>query len=118
MLSLQELDELVWEWATDRGITSSSTTVAQLTETLKEVGETIRAVVSFEKSWDSLTTGGTPEDSSALSAARNKVKTEFGDVFITLIIAAGMLNMSMQECLDHAYNKISSRTARIDSRVA
>lgn len=110
---IAHLDELVWLWAMERGIPSNATPIAQLTKTSEEVGETIRAALKYEAEFEKLQNSNKPEDDETYYNIRKELRSEFGDILVTWIIAAGMYNLTMEECLQEAYDKIKHRTGRM-----
>jgi len=88
MKSWNELELSVIRWAEARKIIPNSTPQAQLLKTIEELGELAGAV-----------------------ARNNKpgVEDGFGDVLVTLIIAADLLDVNLRECLANAYDEIKDR---------
>lgn len=84
--SILELDVL--RWAEARRIIPNSTVQTQLLKTMSELGELADAVIKQDKQ---ATIDG------------------FGDVLVTLIIAADLAGLSLTSCLDHAYEQIKDR---------
>lgn len=89
MKNYQELEMLVERWAKDKGILSKATPMAQAQKTLEEVEELIDAIAK--------------ED-------RDEVVDALGDILVTIIIQAKMQGLSLESCLESAYNVISKRT--------
>lgn len=78
----------VLRWAEARKIIQNSTPQAQLLKTVEELGELVGAV------------------------ARNRkpaIEDGFGDVLVTLIIAADLCGVDLVECLANAYEEIKDR---------
>jgi len=88
MNSWNELELSVIRWAEARKIIPNSTPEAQLLKTMEELGELVGAV-----------------------ARKNlpKVEDGFGDVLVTLIIAADLLGVNLRTCLANAYDEIKDR---------
>ena len=78
----------VIRWAEARRIIPNSTPEAQLLKTVEELGELVGAVVR---------------------RSRPKIEDGFGDVLVTLIIAADLLQVDLLECLGNAYAEIKDR---------
>jgi NTP pyrophosphatase (non-canonical NTP hydrolase) len=89
---MKELINNVEEWAADKGILEHATTLRQAEKTLEECQELICAILN--------------ED-------REEIKLELGDVLVTLIIQAKMQNITIEECLQGAYDVISKRTGKM-----
>ena len=81
-----ELDVL--RWAEQRKIIPNSTPLAQAIKTTEEVAELLKA----------LSKGDIEEATDA-----------YGDVMVTLIIGAALLDVDLVHCLDKAYNVIKDR---------
>jgi hypothetical protein len=81
-----ELDVL--RWAEQRKIIPNSTPLAQAIKTTEEVAELLKA----------LSKGDIEEATDA-----------YGDVMVTLIIGAALLDVDLVQCLGKAYNVIKDR---------
>ena len=91
-MNYSELESAVEQWAEDRGILEKATTLKQALKTQEEVTELVNAIVDndFEE-----------------------VKDAMGDILVTLIIQAKMQRVSLEACLEGAYNIISKRTGKM-----
>lgn len=78
----------VIRWAEARRIIPNSTPQAQLLKTVEELGELVGAVARNN---------------------RPKIEDGFGDVLVTLIIAAALLDIDLVKCLEYAYDEIKDR---------
>ena len=90
--SWNDLELKVIRWAEARKIIPRSTPQAQLLKTVEELGELVGAV------------------------ARNnmpKIEDGFGDVLVTLIIAADLLGVDLKQCLANAYDEIKDRKGEL-----
>lgn len=87
-----ELEAVVEVWAEDKGILNKATPMAQALKTLEECTELCTAINTNNK----------PEIVDAL-----------GDIMVTLIIQARMQDLSLEECLESAYNVINKRTGKM-----
>jgi NTP pyrophosphatase (non-canonical NTP hydrolase) len=86
-----EMDFLIWmveEWAEARKIVPNSTPIAQLMKTVSEMGELADATLKRDV---------------------EGIKDGVGDVLVTLIIYAQLQNLTLRECLEHAYAVIKDR---------
>lgn len=88
MATYQMLELEVIRWAEDRKIIPNSTPQAQLFKTVEELGELFGAVARGNKP---------------------KIEDGFGDVMVTLIIAAALLDVNLTNCLDYAHQEIKDR---------
>lgn len=87
-----ELETAVETWAEERGIFAKATPMAQAHKTLEETVELCTAVYADDK---------------------EEVIDAMGDIMVTLIIQAKMQGVSLEECLESAYNVISKRTGKM-----
>jgi len=92
MKNYQELEMLVERWAKEKGILSNATPMAQAQKTLEEVEELIDAIAKDD---------------------RDEIIDALGDILVTIIIQAEMQHLSLESCLESAYNVISRRTGRM-----
>ena len=87
-----DLELKVLRWAEARRIIPNSTPQAQILKTVEELGELAGAIAK-----------GREDD--AIDA--------FGDVVVTLIIAADMMGTDLKRCLGHAYEQIKDRKGHL-----
>jgi NTP pyrophosphatase (non-canonical NTP hydrolase) len=87
-----ELEVAIEQWAKDKGILDNATTMKQAEKTHEEVLELMSAI---------------DEDN------REEIKDAIGDIVVTLIIQAKMQGMTIEECLNAAYDVISKRTGKM-----
>ena len=80
------------KWAEEKGILDKATPMAQALKTLEETTELCTAVNNNDR----------PEIIDAI-----------GDIMVTLIIQAKMQDLSLEKCLESAYNVISKRTGKM-----
>lgn len=86
------LEHEVIKWAEDKGIFSKASTKDQFVKLMEEVGEIAECINKGKEV---------------------EIKGELGDLFVTAIILADMYGYTYEECLEHAYNKISKRTGEM-----
>ena len=84
-----ELECAVEHWAEEKGILAKATPMAQALKTLEETTELCTAINSDD---------------------REEIIDAMGDIMVTLIIQAKMQGLSLEKCLESAYNVISKRT--------
>lgn len=84
--SILELEVL--RWAEARRIIPNSTPQNQLLKTMSELGELADAVIKNDQ---------------------QAIVDGFGDVLVTLIIAADLAGLNLTTCLEHAYEQIKDR---------
>ena len=87
-----ELEAVIEVWAEERGILAKATPMAQSLKTLEETTELITAINNDD---------------------REEIIDAMGDIMVTLIIQAKMQNLSLEECLESAYNVITKRTGKM-----
>lgn len=81
----------VIQWADDRGLLSLGNEKTQLIKTYEELGEVSRAIIK--------------NDRAALIDG-------LGDVMVTLIIFARIKGLTLEDCLEEAYNVIKNRQGK------
>ena len=94
MASFGDLELKVLRWAEQRDIIKHSTPMAQAAKTIEEVGELVAALNSND---------------------RDAARDAYGDILVTLLIGSDMLNLSLLECLEAAYDEIKDRRGKLNS---
>ncbi len=92
MKSFYELSLYVIKWAEERGIFDDGDPLAQLDKTQEELNETIEAVKNDDHA---------------------EIADGIGDMLVTIIIAAKMMDLDPTTCLEQAYNEIKDRTGKM-----
>lgn len=87
-----ELECAIEQWAEDKGILSNATPIKQAMKTQEELTELCNAILNDDK---------------------EEIKDAIGDIMVTLIIQAKMQGMTIEECLNAAYDVISKRTGQM-----
>lgn len=87
-MNYRYLELEVLRWAEQRGIIANSNPMAQALKTHEELGELLSALHRNN---------------------REEVLDSFGDVLVTLIIAADLYGTDLQTCLHQAYETIKDR---------
>lgn len=87
-----ELEAAVEAWAEEKGIFEKATPARQMDKTIEEVMELKKAIHEND---------------------REGIIDGIGDVMVTLIIQTKMQNLTIEECLNHAYEIISKRTGKM-----
>lgn len=93
-MKFSELEDLVVNWAIERGIVRSSTPQSQLLKTVSELGELADATIKDDE--DGIDDG-------------------IGDVLVTLIIYAYMMERDLKSCLQSAYDTIKERKGKMSA---
>lgn len=92
MAKFSELEGLIVNWAIERGIVGSSSPQSQLLKTVSELGELADATIKNDD--DGIDDG-------------------LGDVLVTLIIYAYMMDRDLKSCLQSAYDTIKDRKGKM-----
>ena len=90
-MTIEQKEQLVISWAAARQLFTQSTAEKQLLKTVEELGETAKAVLKNDL---------------------DGIKDGIGDVLVTLIIFAHMNGLSLNECLEAAWNEIKDRKGK------
>jgi NTP pyrophosphatase (non-canonical NTP hydrolase) len=89
---MNELEDLIIQWSSDRGILDHSTSTAQLLKAMSEMGELA----------DAETKNQSAEQIDAV-----------GDIVVCLINYAALRGFSLQTALESAYNEIKDRKGKM-----
>jgi len=92
MKNYTELEALVIDWAREKGILEKGTPLAQSFKTIEESDELQEAIINKN---------------------RLEIIDALGDILVTIIIQAEMQGLSLESCLESAYNVISKRTGKM-----
>lgn len=90
--TLDELPELIRQWANDRNLINGATSQAQTVKLFEECGEVAHAVARGD---------------------RDKLKDGIGDMVVVLTILAAQNGLMLEECVAAAYDEIKDRTGRM-----
>jgi NTP pyrophosphatase (non-canonical NTP hydrolase) len=102
-MELQQLIDAVRQWGEDKGISGPNgrgTLLGQLSKTAEELTETRDAAVEWL----------CRSERSAYDKAHAELIDGLGDVFVTIILAAEMAGLKIEDCLAAAYEEIKGRT--------
>lgn len=91
-MGYKDLEMLVLQWAQEKGILDKATPSAQAEKTKEEVIELQDAIVANNK---------------------EEIIDALGDILVTIIIQAELQGLSLEHCLESAYNVISKRTGKM-----
>lgn len=92
MMDMGMLELLVIGWGVEKGIFEKATPESQMGKMMEEVMELDEAVRQGDK---------------------EAIRLELGDVLVTAVLQAEMQGLSLSECLEAAYKKISKRTGKM-----
>jgi NTP pyrophosphatase (non-canonical NTP hydrolase) len=87
-----ELEVCIQQWAIEKGIFEKGTPLKQALKTQEEVTELLNAIVDNDEA---------------------EIEDAIGDILVTLIILAEMQQVTLEECLNGAYDIISKRTGKM-----
>jgi NTP pyrophosphatase (non-canonical NTP hydrolase) len=111
-MTIEELIEAVRQWGESKGITGPNgkgTLLGQLSKTAEELTETRDAVIKWQLADDC--------DLDYKGAMREQLIDGLGDVFVTIILAAEMAGLRIEDCLAAAYDEIKGRTGKMEGGV-
>lgn len=103
---MNELIGKVEGWAKAKGILDNSTDVKQLEKTYEELAELQRALGKLELVETLTEDAG---ESEMYAEVRDELKDAYGDVLVTLIIAAKLSGIDLVDALRSVYTIISAR---------
>jgi NTP pyrophosphatase (non-canonical NTP hydrolase) len=111
-MNLQETIEAVRAWGVAKGITGPNgkgTLLGQLSKTQEELTETRDAAIEWHLADDC--------DPDYKSAIREQLIDGLGDCVVTLVLAAEMAGLRIEDCLAAAYDEIKGRTGSMQGGV-
>lgn len=110
---MNELIDNVRQWFHKKGIIANSNPLKQLEKTQEELTETRDAAVRLgcTRFYANQLTPELYEDQRKLYL--NELKDGIGDTVVTLIGVCEMYGLSLEECLQQAYDVISKRTGKM-----
>jgi len=86
-----DVEQLVIEWAKEKGIYRKENIRNQALKMCSESGEVADAILKMDNT---------------------AIKEEIGDVIVTLVILSNVQGWSLNDCLETAYNKIKNRKGK------
>ena len=113
-MKYEELSKLVIEWGESKGILAESTPLRQLDKTQEELDETRQALQKlndFDYQADFMEGIGIPTPSE--EDIRAEVKDGIGDMLVTIVLLAKMVDMDTVDSLNSAYGVIKKRTGKM-----
>ena len=117
-MNYEELSALVLQWGEDKGIFAKSTPLRQLDKTQEELDETKEALQKLAALTDQqiLSEKLLTDDPNTLDLEEDalaEAKDGIGDMLVTIILLAKMVNMDSVDCLQSAYDVIKKRTGKM-----
>jgi NTP pyrophosphatase (non-canonical NTP hydrolase) len=110
-MNIQEAIDAVRQWGVDRGITGpdgKGTLLGQLSKSQEELTETRDSAVEW---------GMTDFNEPGHEAVQAELADGLGDTFVTLILAAEMAGLRIEDCLTAAYDEIKGRTGKMENGI-
>jgi NTP pyrophosphatase (non-canonical NTP hydrolase) len=111
-MNIEELIEAVRQWGEAKGITGPNgkgTLLGQLSKTQEELTETRDAAIKWHLADDC--------DPDYKGAMREQLIDGLGDCVVTLVLAAEMAGLRIEDCLQSAYDEIKGRTGSMQGGV-
>lgn len=117
-MNYEELSALVLQWGEDKGIFAKSTPLRQLDKTQEELDETKEALQKLAALTDQqiLSEKLLTDDPNTLDLEEDalaEAKDGIGDMLVTIILLAKMVDMNSVDCLQAAYDVIKKRTGKM-----
>ncbi len=117
-MNYEELSALVLQWGEDKGIFAKSTPLRQLDKTQEELDETKEALQKLASLTDQqiLSEKLLTDDPNTLDLEEDallEAKDGIGDMLVTIILLAKMVDMNSVDCLQAAYDVIKKRTGKM-----
>lgn len=103
-VGFETVQDLVLEWAEEKGILEKATPLAQVNKTQEELTETRDAILAKEIK----TAAGISSDEE-----QHEIIDGIGDQLVTLIILAELCGTDIMTCLNTAYLEIKDRKGKI-----
>ncbi len=113
-MKYEELSKLVIEWGESKGILDSSTPLRQLDKTQEELDETraaLKKLNDFDRQPNLMEVLGIPPENKKDILA--EVKDGIGDMLVTIVLLAKMVDLDTTDCLNAAYDVIKGRTGKM-----
>jgi len=117
-MNYEQLSALVIKWGEDKGIFAKSTPLRQLDKTQEELNETKEALeklasLTNQEILDDVLLSDDFGNISLEEDALAEAKDGIGDMLVTIILLANMVNMDSVDCLEAAYSVIKKRTGKM-----
>jgi NTP pyrophosphatase (non-canonical NTP hydrolase) len=107
-MKYQELESKVVEWAHEKGIMEKATPYAQGCKTCEESDELLEALVAQKSGLTQFI-----NSKGKMMNTQDEIKDALGDILVTIIIQAEIQKLSLEDCLEVAYNVIAKRTGKM-----
>lgn len=113
-MKYEELSDSVIKWGVDKGIFDASTPLRQLDKTQEELDETrdaLEKLNNLDYQLSLMEDMDIPTETKKEALA--EVKDGIGDMLVTIILLAEMVEMNSVDCLQAAYDVIKKRTGKM-----
>lgn len=114
---MNTLIDNVRQWFYEKGIIEKSNPLKQLGKTQEELTETRDAVVKLTYAMDVYNDHGMYFTEDQIDDLMNEIQDGIGDTVVTLIGICEMYGVTLEECLQQAYDVISKRTGRMENGI-
>ena len=95
---MNKLIEQIKQWHYDRNLIDGSTDLAQFSKLMEETLELHKALV---------------EDNCSPTGDLDDIQDAIGDIMVVLINIAERNGLTLEQCLEHAYNDIKDRKGKM-----
>jgi NTP pyrophosphatase (non-canonical NTP hydrolase) len=113
-MKYEELSDSVIKWGVNKGIFDASTPLRQLDKTQEELDETRDALEKLNNlDYQLSLTEDMDIPTETKKEALAEVKDGIGDMLVTIILLAEMVEMDTVDCLQAAYDVIKKRTGKM-----
>ena len=105
-MKYEQLQEKAIQWANDRNIFENSDATKQISKTQEELDETLDALKKLDLYKKS-------DNQLIRSEIMNEVADGIGDMLVTIILLAKMVDLDTVDCLTAAYDEIKDRKGKM-----
>jgi hypothetical protein len=112
-MTFEELNEKVIGWAKEKGILDASIPLKQLEKTQEELDETKEALQKIKALQHPDLLLGDMSRVSAYKKYKHEVADGIGDMLVTIIILAELVELESLDCLQLAYDEIKGRKGKM-----
>jgi hypothetical protein len=112
-MTFEELNEKVIGWAKEKGILDASIPLKQLEKTQEELDETKEALLKIKDLQHPDLLLGDMSRVSAYKKYKHEVADGIGDMLVTIIILAELVELESLDCLQLAYDEIKGRKGKM-----
>ena len=110
-MSLDKLTENITEWGIDKGILSPNSQNDYISKWNNPPAYTVaRAKAQLDKTIEEVKE---LETAIMVEARNNEIKDAIGDIYVTLVMQAGVWGLEMEECVEYAYTQIKDRKGKM-----